>query len=88
MGEISKYDTILAVRESVNGNIVHKGFLVDVFDGGNNIDGYKTIYMVKSGTNYFKKFYNKPNRQIKIYTTRLVLIEKIISFKKPKTLDF
>jgi hypothetical protein len=84
MERFSQYDTILAVRG--NGDVIHKGFFLNSFPGRNLIDSYKTIYMLK--TNWvMKKFYGK-KKSIKIYSTRLVLTEKINFVKKPKVLDF
>ena len=87
MERFSKYDTILAVKG--DGDVVHKGFLLQAFKSKNNIiiGNYKTIWMIKCGERNIKKFYGK-QKYIKIYTTRIVLVEKTKLNKEAEKLDF
>lgn len=98
INDFYKYDTILAVRYGTS--ISHKGFLLKEFQS-RLYDSWmdkehtgkkrfvKNLYMVKYEDKQFtfKKFYGKKSL-ITVFTTRIVLTEKINFNKIQKKLDF
>lgn len=79
MNNFSKYDTVIAIKG--NGIRVLKGFLLEYIQGkflkGDNC---KTVYLFNNKEKKLEKFYGKKHI-ITIYSTRLVLTEKDMSYK-------
>jgi hypothetical protein len=79
MNDFQQFDTVLAVKSEGS---EYKGFLYNAFKSKLtvfNSNHYKTIYLVLPNGKP-KKFYGK-RKILTLYSTRMVLIEKIIKHK-------